>query len=52
VDTQRYRLGTNNQELPINAPKCPFAMDMHIDGAMHFKTDTRYFFFSFKKNND
>lgn len=41
VDTQRYRLGTNNQELPINAPKCPFAMDMHIDGAMHFKTDTR-----------
>ena len=23
-DTQRYRIGTNYQMLPINAPKCPF----------------------------
>jgi len=24
ADTQRYRIGTNYQMLPINAPKCPF----------------------------
>eukprot|EP00992_Anisonema_acinus_P013049 TRINITY_DN8524_c0_g1_i1.p1 TRINITY_DN8524_c0_g1~~TRINITY_DN8524_c0_g1_i1.p1 ORF type:complete len:504 (+),score=95.68 TRINITY_DN8524_c0_g1_i1:46-1557(+) len=37
ADTQRYRLGVNNQMLPINKPKCPF-MDNHIDGAMNFMT--------------
>eukprot|EP00300_Choanocystis_sp_HF-7_P024173 c25581_g1_i1.p1 GENE.c25581_g1_i1~~c25581_g1_i1.p1 ORF type:complete len:602 (+),score=123.00 c25581_g1_i1:44-1807(+) len=35
VDTQRYRLGTNNQMLPINRPRCPFR-DLHIDGEMNF----------------
>eukprot|EP01062_Namystynia_karyoxenos_P016440 TRINITY_DN15_c0_g1_i4.p1 TRINITY_DN15_c0_g1~~TRINITY_DN15_c0_g1_i4.p1 ORF type:complete len:573 (+),score=251.19 TRINITY_DN15_c0_g1_i4:93-1721(+) len=35
ADTQRYRLGVNNQMLPINAPKCPF-YDQHVDGAMHY----------------
>eukprot|EP00301_Raphidiophrys_heterophryoidea_P020422 c5117_g1_i1.p1 GENE.c5117_g1_i1~~c5117_g1_i1.p1 ORF type:complete len:557 (-),score=134.50 c5117_g1_i1:67-1701(-) len=34
-DTQRYRLGTNYQMLPINRPKCPFR-DAHVDGAMNF----------------
>ena len=24
ADTQRYRIGTNYQMLPINAPRCPF----------------------------
>jgi len=40
TDTQRYRLGVNNQQLPINAPKCPH-MDIHADGLMHFKLDTK-----------
>jgi len=35
-DTQRYRLGTNNQMLPINRPKCPFR-DPSIDGSMNFQ---------------
>eukprot|EP01065_Artemidia_motanka_P017020 TRINITY_DN2059_c0_g4_i1.p1 TRINITY_DN2059_c0_g4~~TRINITY_DN2059_c0_g4_i1.p1 ORF type:complete len:559 (+),score=199.99 TRINITY_DN2059_c0_g4_i1:58-1677(+) len=35
ADTQRYRLGVNNQMLPINAPKCPF-YDQHVDGMMHY----------------
>jgi catalase len=39
-DTQRYRVGPNYLQLPINAPKCPFAtnqrggqMSYHVDGA-------------------
>ena len=32
ADTQRYRIGTNYQMLPINAPKCPFH-NSHENGA-------------------
>ncbi len=39
-DTQRYRVGPNYLQLPINAPRCPFAtnqrggqMSHHVDGA-------------------
>jgi len=34
-DTQRYRLGVNNQMLPVNAPKCPY-MNNHQNGEMNF----------------
>jgi len=34
-DTQNYRLGVNNQMLPVNKPKCPF-MDNHQNGEMNF----------------
>ena len=32
-DAQRYRLGVNHQQIPVNAPKCPFH-NFHRDGAM------------------
>ena len=32
-DAQRYRLGVNHHEIPVNAPKCPFH-SYHRDGAM------------------
>ncbi|RXZ45410.1 catalase [Crenobacter cavernae] len=32
-DTQRYRLGVNHGQLPVNAPRCPFH-GAHRDGAM------------------
>jgi catalase len=32
-DTQRYRLGVNYSQIPVNAPKCPFH-SYHRDGAM------------------
>jgi catalase len=32
-DTQRYRLGVNFNQIPVNAPKCPFT-SYHRDGAM------------------
>ncbi|TCR81442.1 catalase [Rhizobium sp. BK376] len=32
-DTQRYRLGVNYSQIPVNAPKCPFR-SYHRDGAM------------------
>jgi catalase len=32
-DTQRYRLGVNFNQIPVNAPKCPFH-SYHRDGAM------------------
>ena len=32
-DTQRYRLGVNFSNIPVNAPKCPFH-SYHRDGAM------------------
>src|SRR6266404_2526376 len=32
-DTQRYRLGVNHFQIPVNAPKCPFH-SYHRDGAM------------------
>jgi catalase len=33
-DTQRYRLGVNHHQIPVNAPKCPFHHGFHRDGAM------------------
>lgn len=32
-DAQRYRLGVNFNQIPVNAPRCPFA-SYHRDGAM------------------
>jgi catalase len=32
-DTQRYRLGVNFSQIPVNAPKCPFH-SYHRDGKM------------------
>ncbi len=32
-DAQRYRLGVNHQQIPVNAPKCP-VHSFHRDGAM------------------
>lgn len=32
-DAQRYRLGVNHHQIPVNAPKCPFHA-YHRDGAM------------------
>lgn len=32
-DAQRYRLGVNFNQIPVNAPKCPFHI-YHRDGAM------------------
>lgn len=34
-DAQRYRVGTNYAQLPVNAPKCPFGNHQR-DGAMRF----------------
>jgi catalase len=34
-DAHRYRLGVNYDQLPVNAPKCPFAT-YHRDGSMAF----------------
>jgi catalase len=45
ADTQRYRLGTNYLQLPINAPKCPFHNN-HYDGSMNMvqrKEEIDYF---------
>ncbi|MDI2090773.1 catalase [Commensalibacter oyaizuii] len=38
ADAQRYRVGTNYQLLPINAPKCPYA-NYQRDGAMRFDSN-------------
>ncbi|QBQ95778.1 catalase [Paraburkholderia pallida] len=32
-DTQRYRLGVNHHQIPVNAPRCPFH-SFHRDGAL------------------
>src|SRR5690606_31090786 len=32
-DAQRYRLGVNHQQIPVNAPKCP-VHSYHRDGSM------------------
>ena len=32
-DAQRYRLGVNSHQIPVNAPRCPFH-SYHRDGAM------------------
>ncbi|CAN8064795.1 unnamed protein product [Agarophyton chilense] len=45
ADTQRYRLGANYLQIPINAPRCPF-MNRQFDGAgatMMRKSDVNYF---------
>ncbi len=33
-DTQRYRLGINHHQIPVNAPRCPVHHPFHRDGAM------------------
>ncbi|AOI63592.1 catalase [Burkholderia territorii] len=33
-DAQRYRLGVNHHQIPVNAPKCPVHHSFHRDGAM------------------
>ncbi|RKF43375.1 catalase [Paraburkholderia fungorum] len=33
-DTQRYRLGINHHQIPVNAPRCPVHHSFHRDGAM------------------
>ncbi len=33
ADAHRYRLGINHHQLPVNAPKCPYA-NYHRDGAL------------------
>jgi len=33
-DTQRYRLGVNHNQIPVNAPKVPVPNSYHRDGAM------------------
>ena len=33
-DAQRYRLGVNHHQIPVNAPKCPVHHAFHRDGAM------------------
>lgn len=35
ADAQRHRVGTNHQQLPINAPQCPYHNNQR-DGAMRF----------------
>ncbi|WJF92111.1 catalase [Paraburkholderia bonniea] len=31
-DTQRYRLGVNHHQIPVNAPRCPMQNSFHRDG--------------------
>src|SRR5699024_932690 len=38
-DTQRYRLGVNHHQIPVNQPKCPYH-SFHRDGQM--RTDGNY----------
>ncbi len=38
-DAQRYRLGVNHHQIPVNAPKCPYH-SFHRDGPM--RTDGNY----------
>lgn len=33
-DTQRYRLGVNHHQIPVNAPRCPVHHSFHRDGTM------------------
>ena len=35
ADAQRYRIGVNYMQLPINEPKCPFHQNAN-EGAMQF----------------
>ena len=34
ADAHRYRIGVNSHQLPVNAPKCPYA-NYHRDGALY-----------------
>ena len=34
ADAQRYRLGINHHQIPVNAPRCPYHNSFHRDGAM------------------
>jgi catalase len=38
-DAQRYRIGVNYDQLPINAPRCPFHLNSE-GGSMNFTHDT------------
>ncbi len=38
-DAQRYRLGINHHQIPVNAPKCPFH-NYHRDGAMRVDSNS------------
>lgn len=38
-DTQRYRLGVNHHQIPVNAPRCPFH-NYHRDGAMRIDSNS------------
>ncbi|WP_170324301.1 catalase [Budvicia diplopodorum] len=38
-DTQRYRLGVNHFQIPVNAPRCPFH-NYHRDGAMRIDSNS------------
>jgi catalase len=52
ADAQRYRLGVNYQELPINKPKCPFHANEY-DGAMQMAQkdeEVDYWPSNFRKN--
>lgn len=39
-DAQRYRLGVNHYQIPVNAPRCPFH-SYHRDGAMRVDDNQR-----------
>ncbi len=39
-DAQRYRLGVNHHQVPVNASRCPFLNMFHRDGQM--RTDGNY----------
>jgi len=39
-DAQRYRLGVNHHQIPVNASKCPFLNMFHRDGQM--RTDGNF----------
>jgi len=50
ADTQRYRIGVNNQLLPINAPK-NVHHNPYVDGSMNFlKTDSEINYFPSRYN--
>ena len=38
-DAQRYRLGVNHHQIPVNAPRCPFH-NYHRDGAMRVDSNS------------
>lgn len=44
ADTHRHRLGTNFDQLPVNAPKCP-VRHYRRDGAMNIKQDSAPYYY-------